>query len=142
MGHWRPGGLAARGKVSPSSDRKPDSRTAVAIDEERKLLFLAVGENISPRLMLQKLADLGAKRGHAARWRRVKLDGHRRGRDGHYAGRSIRRLAGSGDPHRGKGSATCWKVRRAHRLAVGPSENSRIVNGLRGASRSERRSPR
>jgi hypothetical protein len=26
-------------------------------------LFLAVGENISPRLMLQELADLGAKEG-------------------------------------------------------------------------------
>jgi exopolysaccharide biosynthesis protein len=51
------------GKVSAASDRKPDSRTAVAIDEERKILFLAVGETISPRLILQKLADLGAKEG-------------------------------------------------------------------------------
>ena len=38
-------------------------RTAVAIDRQRKLLFLAVGQNISPRLMLQELADLGAKEG-------------------------------------------------------------------------------
>ena len=63
---WGIGGQAVHlhgGKVWPGSDRKPDSRTAVAIDEERKLLFLAVGEQISPRLMLQKLADLGAKDG-------------------------------------------------------------------------------
>jgi hypothetical protein len=51
------------GKVWPGSDRHPDSRTAVAIDRQRKLLFLAVAENISPRLLLQKLADLGAQDG-------------------------------------------------------------------------------
>jgi hypothetical protein len=51
------------GKVWAGSDRTPDSRTAVAIDRERKLLFLAVGQNISPRLILQGLADLGAKDG-------------------------------------------------------------------------------
>jgi hypothetical protein len=51
------------GKVWPGSSRSPDARTAVAIDRERGLLFLAVGVNISPRLMLQKLADLGAKDG-------------------------------------------------------------------------------
>jgi hypothetical protein len=51
------------GKVWPGSDRTPDARTAVAIDRERKLLFLAVGEHISPRLILHKLADLGAKDG-------------------------------------------------------------------------------
>jgi len=34
-----------------------------AIDGPRKLLFLAVGENISPRLMLEELAGLGAKDG-------------------------------------------------------------------------------
>ena len=51
------------GKVWPGSRRTPDSRTAVAIDGPRKLLFLAVGQNISPRLLLQELADLGAKDG-------------------------------------------------------------------------------
>ena len=35
----------------------------MAIDQQRKLLFLAVGQNISPRLLLQELADLGAKDG-------------------------------------------------------------------------------
>jgi len=63
---WGIGGQAVwlhAGKVWPGSDRRPDSRTAVAIDEEQKLLFVAVGESISPRLMLQKLADLGAKEG-------------------------------------------------------------------------------
>jgi hypothetical protein len=51
------------GKVWNGSSRIPDSRTAVAIEPERKLLFLGVGDNISPRLILQKLADLGAKDG-------------------------------------------------------------------------------
>jgi hypothetical protein len=51
------------GKVWPGSSRSPDSRTVVAVDRQRKLLFLAVGEHISPRLILQKLADLGAKDG-------------------------------------------------------------------------------
>ena len=35
----------------------------MAIDHQHKLLFLAVGQNISPRLLLQELADLGAKDG-------------------------------------------------------------------------------
>jgi hypothetical protein len=51
------------GKVWPRSSRTPDSRTAVAIDRERKLLFLALGQYISPRRLLQDLADLGAKDG-------------------------------------------------------------------------------
>jgi hypothetical protein len=63
---WGIGGLGIglwNGKVWPGNSRTPDSRTAVAIDRQRKLLFLAVGQNISPRLMLQELADLGAKDG-------------------------------------------------------------------------------
>jgi hypothetical protein len=63
---WGIGGLEVwlwDGKVWPGSDRRADSRTAVAIDQQRKLLFLAVGQNISPRLILQELADLGAKDG-------------------------------------------------------------------------------
>ena len=66
MAKWGIGGQGVwlwDGKVWPGSSRSPDSRTAVAIDQPRKLLFLAVGNNISPRLMLQKLADLGAKDG-------------------------------------------------------------------------------
>jgi hypothetical protein len=51
------------GTVWPGSSRAPDSRTAVAIDQRRKLLFLAVGEYISPRLLLETLAELGAKDG-------------------------------------------------------------------------------
>jgi hypothetical protein len=51
------------GRVWIGADRKPDSRTAIGIDQARKLLCLAVGENISPRLILQKLADLGAHEG-------------------------------------------------------------------------------
>jgi Phosphodiester glycosidase len=66
MAKWGIGGQAVwlwDGKVWPGSSRNPDSRTAVAVDRPRKLLFLAVGENISPHLMLQELADLGAKDG-------------------------------------------------------------------------------
>jgi hypothetical protein len=51
------------GKLWPGNTRSPDSRTAVAIDAARKLLFLAVAEDISPHLILQKLAELGAKDG-------------------------------------------------------------------------------
>jgi hypothetical protein len=51
------------GKVWPGASRTPDSRTAMAIDQRRKLLFLAVGKYVSPHLILQKLADLGAEDG-------------------------------------------------------------------------------
>jgi hypothetical protein len=64
---WAIGGqevLLYDGKVSPgTSDRIPDARTGVAIDEQQKLLFLAVAEWISPRRFLQTLANLGAKEG-------------------------------------------------------------------------------
>jgi hypothetical protein len=49
-----------------SGDRScfiPDARTAVAVDLPRKLLFLAVGTHISPNLMFQILANLGARDG-------------------------------------------------------------------------------
>jgi hypothetical protein len=55
-------GLRA-GKVWSGTSRTPDARTAVAVDRERKLLFLAVGSYVSPRRLLQDLADLGAKEG-------------------------------------------------------------------------------
>ena len=49
-----------------SGDRRcyiPDAQTAVAVDLPRKLLFLAVGTHLSPNIMFQTLADLGAKDG-------------------------------------------------------------------------------
>jgi hypothetical protein len=49
-----------------SGDRRchiPDARTAVAVDLPRRLLFLAVGTHISPTLMFETLANLGAKDG-------------------------------------------------------------------------------
>jgi len=63
---WGIGGQAVElwdGQVWPGSSRSPDSRTAVAIDREHRLLFLAVGRHISPRRLLQELADLGARDG-------------------------------------------------------------------------------
>ena len=63
---WGIGGKAVwswDGKVWPGSDRTPDSRTAVAIDRQQKLLFMAVGQYVSPRRLLQELAELGAKDG-------------------------------------------------------------------------------
>jgi hypothetical protein len=63
---WGIGGQAVwlhDGKVWPGSSRSADSRTAVAIDGDRKLLFLAVAEYVSPRMLLEKLAELGAKDG-------------------------------------------------------------------------------
>jgi hypothetical protein len=61
---WGIGGQAVglqNGKVWPGSDRRPDSRTAIGIDAERKLLFLAVAEWASPNLVLERLAQLGAR---------------------------------------------------------------------------------
>jgi Phosphodiester glycosidase len=49
------------GQVRSGSDGQPDSRTAIGIDAERKLLFLAVAEWASPHLMLERLAKLGAR---------------------------------------------------------------------------------
>ena len=63
---WGIGGQAVwlwGGKVWPGSSRSSDSRTAVAVDQQRKLLFFAVGQHISPRLLLKRLVDLGAKDG-------------------------------------------------------------------------------
>jgi hypothetical protein len=63
---WGIGGQAVElweGKVWPGSSRSPNARTGIAIDRQRKLLFLAVGQYISPHLLLQELANLGAKDG-------------------------------------------------------------------------------
>jgi hypothetical protein len=49
------------GEVWSGNGRKPDSRTGVGIDAERKMLFLAVAKWASPRLMLEQLAKLGAR---------------------------------------------------------------------------------
>jgi hypothetical protein len=60
---WGIGGQGVglhNGKVWSASNRKPDARTAIGIDADRKLLFLAVAEWASPHLMLEELAKLGA----------------------------------------------------------------------------------
>lgn len=49
------------GKVWSGIGRQPDSRTAIGIDAERKLLFLTVADWASPRFMLEQLAKLGAR---------------------------------------------------------------------------------
>jgi Phosphodiester glycosidase len=68
MAKWGIGGqdLWLRDGRVWSGDRRcyiPDARTAVAVDLPRKLLFLAVGTHLSPNIMFQTLADLGAKDG-------------------------------------------------------------------------------
>jgi hypothetical protein len=68
MAKWAIGGqdLWLRdGKVWSGNRRAlfPSARTAVAVDIPRKLLFLAVGTHVSPHLIFQSLADLGAKDG-------------------------------------------------------------------------------
>jgi hypothetical protein len=68
MAKWGIGGgdfLLRDGRVWRGDYRShiPDGRTAVAVDLPRKLLFLAVGTHITPTLMFQTLADLGAKDG-------------------------------------------------------------------------------
>src|SRR5262249_31409977 len=63
---WGVGGQAISlhdGRVAPTAARGPDARTAVAIDEQRKLLFLAVAQWASPNLLLEELAGLGAREG-------------------------------------------------------------------------------
>jgi hypothetical protein len=50
-------------EASWQRDHTPDSRTVVAINEQRQLLFLAVGEWISLRRFLEVLADLGVEEG-------------------------------------------------------------------------------
>ena len=44
-------------------DSTADAQTGIGIDEARRLLFLAVGERISPSRVLHMLADLGARDG-------------------------------------------------------------------------------
>jgi hypothetical protein len=68
MAKWGIGGedfWLQDGRLWPGDYRShiPDGRTAVAVDLPRNLLFLAVGTHISPRLMLQTLANLGARDG-------------------------------------------------------------------------------
>jgi hypothetical protein len=61
---WGIGGQAVwlhDGQVWSSSGRQPDARTAIGIDPQRKLLFLAVAQWASPHLMLERLAKLGAR---------------------------------------------------------------------------------
>lgn len=72
------------GGVWPASDRRPDSRTAIAVDQRRRLLFLAVGQWISPHHLLGKLAGMGAVDG-------VLLDGG--GSSAIAIGRGARNLA-------------------------------------------------
>jgi Phosphodiester glycosidase len=51
------------GKVWDGSDRKPDSRTGIGIDPQGNRLFLLVADWISPHLLLEELAKLGARDG-------------------------------------------------------------------------------
>jgi hypothetical protein len=51
------------GQVLGGGDSTADARTAIGIDQPRKLLFLAIAERISQPRMLHFLADLGARDG-------------------------------------------------------------------------------
>jgi Phosphodiester glycosidase len=51
------------GQILESGDSTANARTAIGIDQPRKLLFLAVAERISLPRMLHVLANLGAKDG-------------------------------------------------------------------------------
>ena len=67
---WAVGGQAIdlrEGRVRTGS-AMPDARTAVALDQGGRHLFLAVAENVSPRLLFAKLAERGA-------WTGMMLDG-------------------------------------------------------------------
>jgi hypothetical protein len=93
---WGIGGQAVwlqDGKVWPGSDRRPDSRTAIGIDAERKLLFLAVAQWASPYLVLERMAKMGGARCHAAGWRQFVRHGHRRRGSGPRERSVVRGLA-------------------------------------------------
>ena len=51
------------GQILRAGHSTADARTAIGIDQIRKLLFVAIGERISPGRMLHVLADLGARDG-------------------------------------------------------------------------------
>ena len=51
------------GQILGDDDPAADARTAIGIDQTRKLLFLAVGERVPQSRMLEILADLGARDG-------------------------------------------------------------------------------
>jgi hypothetical protein len=51
------------GQILGDDDSTADARTAIGIDQPRKLLFLAIAERISQPRMLHMLADLGARDG-------------------------------------------------------------------------------
>ena len=132
MAKWGIGGQAVwlwDGKVWPDSDRGRDSRTAIAIDRPRKLLFLAVGDNISPRLMLQKLADLGAKDGMLLDGGQLELDGYWQRRQGSFSGDCLWRLAACGNALRSQGTAP-WR-----RMAAETNYQRQLVCKLRGPVR-------
>jgi Phosphodiester glycosidase len=61
---WAIGGqiILQDGQGIDGLDRRPDSRTAAAIDRQNHL-FLAVAENLSPRRFSERLAELGATDG-------------------------------------------------------------------------------
>ena len=91
------------GKVGKKgADEVPDARTAVAIDRDRMLLFLAVAESATPHLILEKLAELGAKDG-------MLVDGG--GSSSMVLGRDAHGVA-PGSLHNGwRPVATCFGVR-------------------------------
>lgn len=67
---WAIGGQAIdlrEGRVRTGS-AMPDARTAVALDQAGQRLYLAVAENMSPHLLLTKLAERGG-------WTGMMLDG-------------------------------------------------------------------
>jgi hypothetical protein len=58
------GPMLGHGKIYEGTSRKPtDARTAVGVNSEKRLLFLAVFENASERRALEKLVQLGAMDG-------------------------------------------------------------------------------
>lgn len=63
---WAVGGQGvglAGGRVQGGLSRTPEARTAVGIDPQRRLLFLAVFESASPHRAMEELAGLGAQEG-------------------------------------------------------------------------------
>jgi exopolysaccharide biosynthesis protein len=82
------------GQVLGAGDSTADARTAIGIDQPRKLLFLAIAERIWQPRMLHFLADLGARDGFL-------LDGGSSSAMGDRTGQhrdSSHRIVGGGRP--------------------------------------------
>jgi Phosphodiester glycosidase len=93
------------GQVLWGGDSTADARTAIGIDQPRKLLFLAISERISQPCMLHVLADLGARDGFLLDGGRLERNGDRTGQHRDSSHRIVGGRSAGGYLHRCAGAA-------------------------------------